>query len=158
VRKPRGLDSPLVPRLLKYGAAVNVWVYRRTGGRVMGTWRIGSGLRRGVPICLLDHTGRRTGQVRTTPLLHLADGDRVVLVASQGGLPTHPQWYLNLRANPEVSVQVRDDVRRMRARTATPAERAELWPRLVDLYADFESYQSWTDREIPVVICEPVAP
>jgi deazaflavin-dependent oxidoreductase (nitroreductase family) len=94
--------------------------------------------------------------VRTTPLLFLPDGDRVVVVASQGGLPKNPQWYLNVRANPEVTVQVRGEVRPMRARTATPEERAVLWPRLVELYADFDSYQSWTDREIPVVVCEPV--
>jgi F420H(2)-dependent quinone reductase len=154
--KPKGLDSPWVPTLLKYLAAANVWVYRRTGGRVMGTWRIGSAFPRGVPLCLLSHTGRRSGLVRTTPLLFLPDEERVVVVASQGGLPRNPQWYLNVRDNPEVTVQVRRDLRRMRARTAGPEERAELWPRLVELYADFDSYQAWTDREIPVVICEPV--
>lgn len=154
--RPKGLDSPLVPRLLKHAAALNVWVYRRTNGRLMGRLRIGAAFPRGVPICLLGHTGRKSGQVRTTPLLFLPDGDRVVVVASQGGLPRHPQWYLNVLADPEVTVQVRGDVRRMRARTATPDERAALWPRLVDLYADFASYQSWTDREIPVVVCEPV--
>jgi len=156
--RPRGLESPWVPKILKYAAALNVWVYRRTDGRLLGTWRLGSAFRRGVPICLLTHTGRRSGLSRTTPLLFLPDGDRVVLVASQGGLPRNPQWYLNVRAHPEVSVQVRGEVRRMRARTATPEERAALWPRLVDLYADFESYQSWTDRVIPVVVCEPVGP
>lgn len=154
--RPKGLDSPLVPKLLKYGSALNVWVYRRTGGRVMGTWRIGAAFPGGVPVCLLSHTGRKTGQVRTTPLLFLPDRERVVVVASQGGLPRHPQWYYNVLANPEVTVQVRGDLRAMRARVATEDERAELWPRLVDLYADFASYQSWTDRVIPVVICEPV--
>lgn len=158
MRKPAGLDSPLVPKILKYVAATNVWVYRRTNGRLMGTWRVGSGFRRGVPICLLGHTGRTSGRARTTPLLYLRDGDRVVLVASQGGLPKHPQWYLNVRADPEVTVQVGGDVRKMRARTAGPEERDRLWPRLVALYADFESYQSWTDRVIPVVVCEPVDP
>lgn len=157
MKKPKGLDSPLVPKLLKHGAALNVWVYRRTNGRLMGRWRIGAGFPRGVPICLLSHTGRKSGLVRTTPLLHLPDGERVVVVASQGGLPSHPQWYRNVLANPDVTVQVRGDVRRMRARTASAQERAALWPRLVALYADFDSYQSWTDREIPVVICEPVA-
>ena len=155
--RPKGLDSPMVPKLLKRAAALNVWVYRRTNGRLMGKLRIGAAFPRGVPICLLGHTGRKSGQVRTTPLLFLPDRDRVVIVASQGGLPKHPQWYLNILADPDVTVQVRGDVRRMRARTATPEERAALWPRLVDLYADFASYQSWTDREIPVVLCEPVA-
>lgn len=155
MKRPAGLDSPLVPKLLKYGSAVNVWVYRRTNGRLMGTWRIGSGFRRGVPVCLLTHTGRRSGRLFTTPLLFLREGDRVVVVASQGGLPRHPQWYLNVRVHPEVTVQVRDEVRPMCARTATPEERAALWPRLVELYADFDTYQSWTDRVIPVVVCEP---
>ncbi len=155
--KPKGLDSPLVPKLLKRAAAVNVWVYRRTNGRLMGKLRIGAAFPWGVPICLLTHTGRKSGELRTTPLLFLPEGDRVVVVASQGGLPKHPHWYLNVLSNPDVTVQVRGNVRRMRARTATTSERAELWPRLVDLYADFDSYQSWTDREIPVVLCEPVA-
>jgi deazaflavin-dependent oxidoreductase (nitroreductase family) len=158
MKKPPGLDSPLVPKALKYLAATHVRVYRRTNGRLLGTWRVGSAFRRGVPVCLLSHTGRRSGRVRTTPLLFLADGDRVVVVASQGGLPRDPQWYLNVRANPQVTVQVRGEVRPMRARTATAQERSELWPRLVALYADFDAYQSWTDRVIPVVICEPAGP
>jgi len=157
MQRPKGLDSPLVPKLLQYGAAANVWVYRRTNGRLMGRWRVGSAFPRGVPICLLSHTGRKTGRVRTTPLLFLPDGERVVVVASQGGLPDDPQWYRNVCANPDVTVQVRGEVRPMRARTASPDERASLWPRLVDLYADFDAYQTWTDRVIPVVICEPVA-
>jgi deazaflavin-dependent oxidoreductase (nitroreductase family) len=86
----------------------------------------------------------------------MADGERVVVVASQGGLPTNPQWYRNLQADPEVQVEFRGNRRRMLARTANAEERAQLWPRLVAMYRDFESYQAWTDREIPVVICEPV--
>ena len=105
---------------------------------------------------LLTHRGRKTGRAYTTPLLYLRDGRRIVVVASQGGLPTDPQWYRNVVASPDVTVQVKGEVYRMRARTAGPEERADLWPRLVALYADFASYQSWTDREIPVVVCEPV--
>ena len=75
-------------------------------------------------------------------------------MASQGGLPKNPMWYLNIRANPEVTIQIKSRIRTMRARVATDEERAELWPRLVDMYADFDNYQSWTDRQIPVVICE----
>ena len=153
---PKGLDSPLVPKVLKRVAAVQVWVYRKTNGRLLGRLRIGAAFPRGLPVCLLSHTGRKTGQLRTTPLLFLRDGDRVIVVASQGGLPRHPHWYLNVKANPEVTVQVRGDVRPMRARTASPEERAALWPRLVEMYADFDAYQSWTEREIPVVVCEPV--
>jgi deazaflavin-dependent oxidoreductase (nitroreductase family) len=144
-----------VPKVIKLASRLNVVVYRATGGRIGGTWRIGSAFPRGVPVCLLTTTGRKTGRPRTQPLLHLADGHRVILVASQGGLPRNPQWYYNLRADPDVTVQVRSSIRQMRARTAAPAERAELWPRLIAMYADFDRYQAWTDREIPVVICEP---
>lgn len=153
--KPRGLDSPITPRIIKAMSRVNVRAYRLTGGRVGGKWRIGSGFRRPVPVCLLTHRGRKSGRELVAPLLFMPDGDDVVIVASQGGLPKDPQWYLNLKANPECTIQVRRDVHRMRARTATPEERDALWPRLVELYADFARYQSWTDRQIPVVICEP---
>ncbi|MGI8335580.1 nitroreductase family deazaflavin-dependent oxidoreductase [Actinomadura scrupuli] len=154
-KRPGGLDSPIVPRILKVASRLNVAVYRATGGRVGGKWRIGSAFPRGVPVCLVTTRGRKTGIARTLPLLFLSDGDRVILVASQGGLPRHPLWYRNMEADPEITVQVRREVRRMRARTAGAAERAELWPRLVAMYPDFETYRSWTDREIPVVICEP---
>jgi deazaflavin-dependent oxidoreductase (nitroreductase family) len=154
-KRPDGLDSPVVPKVIKGMSRVNVWVYRRTGGRLGGTWRFGSALFRPVPVLLLDHVGRTSGRVYTTPLLYMPDGLDLVVVASRGGLPTDPQWYRNLRAHPETQVQVRSEVRRVRARTATAEERAKLWPRLVEVYADFENYQRWTDREIPVVICEP---
>lgn len=153
--KPDGLDSPIVPKVLKRMSRAHVWVYRRTGGRVGGQWRIGSALLRPVPTLLLDHRGRSSGTTYTTPLLYLLDGPDVVVVASQGGLPKDPQWYRNLLAHPDTQVQIRSDVRRVRARTATPEERAALWPRLVELYSDFANYERWTDREIPVVICEP---
>ncbi|MEV5831253.1 nitroreductase family deazaflavin-dependent oxidoreductase [Spirillospora sp. NPDC052242] len=152
---PKGLDSPFVPKFMKVASRLHVETYRLTNGRVGGTWRVGSALRRGVPICLLTTRGRKTGRPRTLPLLYMRDGDRVVIVASQGGLPRHPMWYLNLRADPRVVVRIGSDVRRMRARTADADERAALWPRLVEVYADYDNYQSWTDREIPVVICEP---
>ncbi|NYG59136.1 deazaflavin-dependent oxidoreductase (nitroreductase family) [Nocardioides daedukensis] len=153
--KPPGMDAPWVPKLIKHMSRINVWVYRRTNGRVGGTWRVGAAFRKPVKLALLTHTGRKSGKEFTAPLLFLRDGENVVFVASQGGLPKNPQWYHNLVATPECTVQVRSDVRRMVARTATLPERAVLWPRLTGLYADFDSYQSWTEREIPVVICEP---
>ena len=153
--KPEALDSPFVGRMIKHLSRANVWVYRRTNGRIGGTWRIGAGFRKPVPVCLLEHTGRKTGLTRTSPLLFLRDGSDVVLVASQGGLPRHPQWYRNLLATPGTTVQVGAEHRQVRARVASPDEKAALWPRLVDLYADFASYQSWTDRDIPVVVLEP---
>jgi len=154
--KPRGLDTDLTRRIIKVMAATNVWLYRRTYGRLGGTWRIGSAFRNPVPICLLEHRGRKTGRLRTTPLVYLEDGERVVVVASQAGRPDHPMWYLNVVADPEVVVQRGKGRRRMRARVADEVERAALWPRLVALYADYDSYQSWTDRVIPVVVLEPV--
>lgn len=154
-QRPRQLDSPVVPRVIKHVARAHVWTYRRTNGRIGGKWRIGAGLRKPVDTLLLDHRGRTSGRQFTTPLLYLPDGENVIVVASQGGLPSDPQWYRNLVVHPDTQVQIKAEVRRVRARTATPEERAALWPRLLDLYADFASYQSWTDRQIPVVILEP---
>jgi F420H(2)-dependent quinone reductase len=154
-KRPEGLDAPIVPKIIRRMSRVNVWLYRRTGGRVGGTWRIGSALFKPVPVLLLEHRGRKSGRAFTSPLLYMVDGPNVVIVASQGGLPRNPQWYANLAAHPETTVQIRSEVRRVRARTATPDEREALWPRLVDVYADFENYQRWTDRVIPVVVCEP---
>jgi deazaflavin-dependent oxidoreductase (nitroreductase family) len=153
--KPEGLDGELARRVIKALAAANVRVYRLTRGRIGGTWRVGAAWRHPVPICLVEHRGRRTGRLRTTPLVYLRDGDRVVVVASQAGRPHHPLWYRNLEADPDATVQIRGHRQAMRARTADPAERAVLWPRLVELYSDYDSYQSWTDREIPVVVLEP---
>lgn len=151
---PKGLDSPLTTTIIKYMSRINVRLYRATGGRLGGKWRVGSAFPWGLPVCLLTTTGRKTGQPRVSPLLFLEDKGRVILVASQGGLPKNPAWLANIRANPDVTVQMKSDVRHLRARIADPDERAELWPKLVDLYADFDRYQSWTEREIPVVICE----
>ena len=154
--RPDGLDSPLAAKVIKYMSRAQVRVFRLTNGRVGSMWRIGAGLRKPVPTLLLDHVGRRSGRTFTTPLLYLEDGADLVIVASQGGLPKNPQWYANLVAHPDTVVRVRKEgVRPVRARTAGPRERAELWPRLVELYADFAKYARWTDREIPVVVLEP---
>jgi deazaflavin-dependent oxidoreductase (nitroreductase family) len=118
-------------------------------------WRVGSAFRKPVPVLLLDHVGRKSGTKFTTPLLYLDDGPDLVVVASQGGMATNPQWYRNLLAAPDTQVQVGAELRRVRARVAAEDERAALWPRLVELYADFDNYAAWTDRVIPVVILEP---
>jgi len=104
---------------------------------------------------LLDHIGAKTGKVRTTPLVYVADGRNLVLVASKGGHPRNPAWFHNLMANPETTVQVGSKHRVVRARVATPRERARLWPKAVETYSGYAGYQRRTEREIPLVILEP---
>jgi deazaflavin-dependent oxidoreductase (nitroreductase family) len=123
--------------------------YRMTGGWV-GGWI-------GAPVLLLTTKGRKSGKPRTQPLLYLPTETGYALVASYGGSDRHPDWYLNLEADPEVEVQVGPVRKRMRARTASPERRAELWPRLLAVYRDYESYQSRTQREIPVVELQPAS-
>jgi deazaflavin-dependent oxidoreductase (nitroreductase family) len=156
-RRPPGLDHPMVPKLLRLYSRAHVWVYRKTHGRLGNKWRIGAAFPRGVPVLLLTTIGRKSGAPKTTPLLYLEDGERIIVVGSQGGMPKHPQWYLNLVEHPDVTVQIGSRVRKMRGRTADKEEHASLWPRLVALYGDFATYQGWTDRAIPVVILEPIA-
>ena len=108
----------------------------------------------GVPTLLLTTTGRRSSESRTTPLIYGRDGDRYLLVASRGGAPTHPGWYQNLVAQPEVRVQVLADRFKARARAATAAERPALWKAMTAIWPAYEEYQRRTTREIPVVIIE----
>lgn len=153
--KPAQLDSPIVSKIIKLGSKANTALYKATGGRVGRTWRVGAGLRKPAPVCLLTTIGRKSGQPRTAPLIYLRRGDSFVVVASQGGSAKNPAWYLNLRDNPQVTIQIGKEKHDLVARTATDAERAELWPDLVDTYADYDTYAAWTERTIPVVICEP---
>ena len=155
--KPKGLDAPVTVTIIKWMSKANVAMYRATDGMLGSKWRVGSAFPRGLPICLLTTTGRKSGEERISPLLFLEDDDNVILVASQGGLPKNPMWYLNVKSDPVVTVQIKSRVRSMKARVATDEERARLWPKLVAMYADFDNYQAWTDRVIPVVVCEPLA-
>lgn len=154
--RPNGLDSPVTKKVMKLMSRAHVPVFKLTNGRIGSKWRVGAGFKKPVPTLLLEHTGRKSGRLFTTPLLYLDDGADVVIVASQGGLPSNPQWFANLQAHPDTHIHLRGErARPVRARVASPQEKADLWPRLVELYADFASYQAWTDREIPVVILEP---
>lgn len=135
-------------RFIKFMSSVNTGLYRRTGGRLGGRLA-------GAPVCLLTTLGRRSGEPRTMPLLYLRDGADIVLVASKGGFSRHPQWYLNLLANPEVTVQIKRHRMEMTAVVADETRKAALWPRLVEMYRQYDDYQARTDREIPVVICTP---
>jgi deazaflavin-dependent oxidoreductase (nitroreductase family) len=113
-------------------------------------WRLA-----GMTTVEVQTTGRRTGQPRTVILsAPIVEPGRVVLVASKGGADRHPSWYLNLVAHPDVVIDLRDQHRAVRARIATPEEKAELWPRITAVYPGYARYQARTRRDIPVVICE----
>jgi deazaflavin-dependent oxidoreductase (nitroreductase family) len=109
-----------------------------------------------VPTLLLTTVGRKTGKVLTMPLIFGRSGPDHVVVASKGGAPTHPAWYLNLQANPEVQVQVKAEKFKARAYTAGAEERAALWAKMVEIYGPYAKYQTKTDRQIPVVVLKPV--
>ena len=121
--------------------------YLATGGEDGHDWN-------GRPTLLLTTVGRRSGEKRTLPLIYGRDGDNYLLVASQGGAPKHPSWYLNLVADPDVVVQVKADRFPARARPATPDERPRLWQTMTSIWPDYDNYQTKTDREIPVVVLE----
>jgi deazaflavin-dependent oxidoreductase (nitroreductase family) len=142
-------NSRFLALLLKYFARAHIWVYRRTNGRLGARllW---------FPAALVTTKGRRTGEPRTTPTLYLRDGDRVVLPASFGGRDSNPGWYRNLKTNPDVHVQIRDEHLDLVARDATEAERNLYWSRLIRIYPPYRGYREAAGRVIPLVVCEPV--
>jgi deazaflavin-dependent oxidoreductase (nitroreductase family) len=141
---PRSLRLKLVQAFV----GVNARLYRWTGGRLGGKVK-------GAPVLLLDCIGRKSGRVRTMPVLYLRDGDDLVIVASRAGSDAMPAWFLNLKANPAITVQVGPERRAVRAREATAEETERLWPRLVEMFPDYAVYQERTERQIPVVILNP---
>jgi deazaflavin-dependent oxidoreductase (nitroreductase family) len=109
----------------------------------------------GAPMVLLTTTGAKTGKARVIPLVHTRDGDRVVVIASKGGAPAHPHWYLNVLAHPEVTVELPGETFRARAIALTDGpEHDRLYGAQADLMPNFDEYQSKTDRTIPVVVLE----
>lgn len=136
--------------VIRVMSALNVWIFRWSKGRIGGRFL------RGAPVLLLTSTGRKSGRPRTTPLLYLRDGERLVVVASKGGFSTNPLWYGNVAANPRVEVELAGERRAMLAHRASGAEKQRLWPKLVAMYRDFDDYQARTERDIPVVILSPV--
>jgi F420H(2)-dependent quinone reductase len=138
-----GLGAALVKAI----GRLHVVMFRASRGRIGG--RI-----RKAPVLLLTTVGRKSGARRTTPLLYLRDGERLAIVASFGGAPKHPAWYLNLCANPDVEVDIGREQLVATACTATSDERALLWPKVVELYPGYERYQRKTARTIPVVLLE----
>lgn len=142
---------PLVDRswpVLRRLMGVHAQVYRLTGGLV------GHRFPGSPPMLLLNHVGAKSGTLRTTPLVYVADGDNVVLVASKGGNPKNPAWYHNLRANPDTTVQIGREHRAVRARVAGAQERKRLWPKAVETYSGYAGYQKRTERQIPLVVLE----
>ena len=122
--------------------------YTESGGEQGHDWR-------GVPTLLLTVRGRKSGVWRRTALIYGRDGDNYVIVASKGGDPKHPLWYLNLVDNPDVGVQVGAEKLTARARVAEGEERARLWDRMAQIWPDYNAYQTRTDRQIPIVVLEP---
>jgi deazaflavin-dependent oxidoreductase (nitroreductase family) len=110
----------------------------------------------GTQTLILRTTGRKTKAPRKTPLIYGRHGDAYLVVASKGGAPEPPAWLLNLQASPEAEIQVRGEHLKVRARIATPAEKAEMWATMVKEWPSYDEYQTKTDREIPVVVLEPV--
>jgi len=125
--------------------AEHVRVYRDTAGEHGYHWR-------GTTILLLTTTGRSSGEPRTTPLIHRADGERWVIVASKGGAPEHPGWYQNLEADPQAEIQVLGEVIPVRADTAEGEERERLWSLMAEVWPAYDDYQAKTDRKIPIVV------
>jgi F420H(2)-dependent quinone reductase len=134
---------------LKLVSRIHVLVYKGSGGR------LGARFRKTAPVLLLTTTGRKTGKQRTTPLLYIQDGDRYVVVASVGGAPKHPAWYLNLRGNPAATIQIGSRKLAVACEPAEPDERARLWAKATQMYPQYDDYQAKTNREIPVVVLTP---
>jgi deazaflavin-dependent oxidoreductase (nitroreductase family) len=135
-----GLDLSL------FGAG-HVQAYRETDGEVGYLWN-------GVPTLILTAAGSKSGQQRDTPLICGTDGDDFIVIASQGGAPTHPQWYLNLLKDPHVHVQVKADRFEATARITEGKERERLWRLMAEAWPSYDLYQTRTDRVIPVVVLE----
>jgi deazaflavin-dependent oxidoreductase (nitroreductase family) len=134
---------------IKLMTRANTWIYRLTEGRIGGRFRGGA------PVCLVTMRGRKSGEPRTVALLYLEDGDDVIIVASKGGMSKHPLWFHNLKADPDVELQIGGTKRAMRARQVSDQEKAALWPRLTGMYPDFNDYQGRTTRNIPVLRLSP---
>ena len=110
----------------------------------------------GITTLLLTTRGRKSGKLRRSALIYGRDGTSYVIVGSTGGAPTHPSWYLNLVANPEVTVQVGAETFTARARTASGSERQRLWSMMAGIFPNYDAYQAKTEREIPIVVLDPI--
>jgi deazaflavin-dependent oxidoreductase (nitroreductase family) len=109
----------------------------------------------GKPVVLLHHTGAKSGAERVSPLMYSTDGDRVLIFASKGGAPTNPDWFHNLRANPDTEIEIGTERRAVRAVEVTGADRDRLWEQQKAEYPQFAEYEQATTRTIPVIALEP---
>ena len=134
----------LGPATIRLMGRIHGWLWKLAGGKLGGSMR-------GAPFMLLTTKGRKTGRTRTTPVLYLQDGADFIIVASFGGNDMHPAWYLNLEHCPEAEVTVKGAHRRVLARKVSAEEKKLIWPRVVQLYPQFNSYQRRTSREIPLM-------
>ena len=142
-------DSAYQPPDITLRGDEHVARYQETDGTVGYTWN-------GVPILLLTTTGRKSGARRTSALIYGRDGADYLVVASMGGAPCHPSWYLNLQAHPDAEIQVKAEHLSVRARTATGDERRRLWGLVTAYWPNYDVYQERTRRVIPVVTLSPV--
>lgn len=132
--------------------AEQVELYEKSGGTEGVTLRD-----TGLPVIIVTNRGWKTGAIRKTPLMRVVDGNRYILVASQGGAPTHPLWYHNLKADPNVEIRDKTELYTMRVREVDdPAERQRLWAIAVEAFPPYQEYQAKTDRLIPILVAEPV--
>jgi deazaflavin-dependent oxidoreductase (nitroreductase family) len=123
--------------------------YRETDGEEGHEWN-------GASVLILTTTGRKSGQRRDTPLIYGRSGENYLVVASKGGADEPPAWFVNLEADPETEVQVKADRLKTRARVATPEEKPQMWKTMTSAWPAYDEYQTKTEREIPVVVLEPV--
>lgn len=133
---------------------LQTWLYQKSGGRFGTTFFGGK-----VDVCLLTTTGRKSGQLRTVPLLFLPDGERTVVVGSRVGSNNHAIWYLNLLEDPNCTLQIGPNIDQCVAKQASDEEVQAYWPRLVAMYEGFDEYKARADdagRKIPVIILEPI--
>jgi deazaflavin-dependent oxidoreductase (nitroreductase family) len=132
---------------MKYFARAHIWTYQRTDGRLGAKllW---------LPAALITTTGRKTGRQRTTPTLYLREAGRVIVPATFGGRAKNPGWYRNLKEDPKVHIQIRDEHLDLVARDATDDERKTYWPKLIRMYPPYRGYREAADRVIPLVVCE----
>ena len=134
---------------VKWMSAANTALFRASGGR------FGAKFRYGAPVLLLITKGRKSGAPRTAPLLYLREGNDFVVVASKGGMSHHPLWFKNLEANPDAEVEIGTQRIKVHARHVSDEEKARLWPKLVQMYPDYDDYQARTERNIPVLLLSP---